>query len=653
MPSFTDTSNGYVQWQSARRQAKQLAQDAAIDIIEHYNHVVLNGDRDGHRHTGRYNRQVSGGLSTDQHIAEVESPRVSKKLTPRSQIKKTTTLNAENVDKKGGVFTEGISSLSKQSQFPLTLKRSDIISDNQPDNVKMAREKSRIYLTLSHPGPRTAGSKGDQSAKSVRTLPPPSSYPWADMLSVTEVGRSRSFTMDERAGLATRSTLDSRQTTSDVHPATHSKMAAKHGSQFSLLYPSMTGAPPNTPLQMPLPYKVKAPSVNIVSLDGESVTDSARKHDSRPRLPVPVRNVLGTLSGPVTSGDAKPCSKPGIDLPHLPLRYADSREASFQFTPRERPARVNHFMHSKGRRRLVIGHVKNAKVMSVITADHDKDDTEHSRTAVTDPYANRFQQTSSVTSLGDVYIPVVPQSSEGAHGNSDAEGMGVVVAEPTVMLTVEEEDETTNRNHSLVSNASLLSVPLNIKELSEARPSTEPVTEGAVDKGSDPLPPPDPRGDKASTSPEIASTSLVDTARTVATQTSLPFDPDVESRPTVVKIKTLSMFPDINGQLDGQGESSTEPLLRMTHGEGRLLGLPELKGLHAMDRHLLEDDATGPGSRRKSSGVQNMTFISPLEAWIHGPFHPCQPGDMVHFTPVSTEMVQFTLESQLWLHKCF
>ncbi|KAL8573572.1 hypothetical protein ACOMHN_047842 [Nucella lapillus] len=670
MPSFTDTSSGYVQWQSARRQAKQLAQDAAIDIIEHYNRVVLNGNpRD---------RRRSGADVADNDPEEC-SPGLSKKLTPRSQSKKTTTLRTESVDRKGGVFTEGISSFSRQNPFPLSLKRSDILSDNQPDTVKLAREKSRIYLALSHPGPRqNPGNKGDQSAKSVRTLPPPSasSYPWGDMLSVTEIARAKTFTMDERTGLLTRSSLDSRQTASDVHPATERRTSGKYMSHLPMFYPSITGAPPNTPLQMAPPYRPKAPSINIVSLDGETVSDSGKKSESRSRLPVLFRSMV-TVSGPVTGSDSRATSRPGIDLPHLPLRYAESNDPSF--TPRDRPARINYFMHSKARRRQGGVHLKNNKIRSVTIADQENGEAADNKTSVTDPYANRFQLTSSVTSLGKVQV--FPPGRSGADPRSGDDGglecKDGMVRKPTIMLTVEEEEEggengshptgrsppeegppqphplptlevtppaglgqqVKGRSQSMVSNNSM-SVPLNVKDLSEARPPNElpaavdeagsvtlaiPVlVEEAdhMDINSDPFPDPGQEsGDHPATSPDIVS--VLDTARTVATQTSLPYDPDAPKNRPILKIKTLSMFPDISGGADVGGDRpgsqagrsvTREPLLRMTHGdstmEGRLAGLPELKELGSVDRPQTED---GAGLTRKSSGVRNMTFISPLE----------------------------------------
>ena len=682
MPSYTDTSSGYVQWQSARRQAKQMAQDAAIDIIEHYNRIMSNDDHD---HFGRVRRLPNQGAGSD--VAEDDSPRVdmlgrNKKLTPRGQSKKTTTLRAESLDKKGGVFTEGISSLSRQSQFPLSLKRSDIITENLPDTIKVAREKSRIYLALSQPSarqpkdPYKSSNKGDLSAKSVKSLVPPSSYPWSDMLSPPEMTRSKTFTADERAGLATRSTLDSRQTASDIHPVKDRKSLGKQGLQFSLFYPTMTGAPPNTPLNMPQPYTPKVPSVSIVSLGGDTVEHSAKKQEIRPRLPVPFKCPIqpDSARGKANSGtqhlEAKTSSKPGIDLPQLPLRYTEAKDASFQFTPRERAGRMNY---NRGRRRVGIGQMKHsAKLKAELVTQVDKED---SKTSTNDPYSSRFRHMSSVTSMGDVHIPYAPPvSSSSFHPDSDPEDNEVAVPEPTIMLTVHEEDESgdrasqpisvplqpevqvrkdppqpvlpervLDRTHSLVSNASLLSVPLQAIELSEARPPTSSKDDGVAEEVTlvvPTLPAAELEEEKKEVenlevnkeeenpadSPPIASTSVVDTARTVATQTSLPFDPDEEEkRPAVLKIKTLSMFPDINSPLEvpnggmvGQppGTAASEPLFRLSHVDNygdavRLLGLPELRSGHNAVRDLMEDD---PGDLKgKSNTVQNITFISPLE----------------------------------------
>ena len=693
MPVFTDTSSGYVRWQNAQRQTKQNAHDAAIDIIEHYNRMVLTDSTD--KQEGHYQTTAGSMLKgfTEEDSFRVDMNGKTKKLTPRGN--KPATLRDNSLDSRGRVFTEGISSFSRRSKFPLSLKRSDFVSENLPDNIKIAREKSRIYLALSQPSSRQnwdtyrSLNKADNSAKSAKTLPN-HSYPWSEMLPVTELTRAKTFTHGDRVGLATRSTLDSRQTASDIQPVKDKRPTGdRQGTQFTMYYPSITGAPPNTPLNMPLTHTRKVPSVNIVSLGAETVENTMKR--PRPRLPVSLRGLSQDPGPPRGKGNVGTAtsSKPGIDLPHLPLRYADAKDASFQFTPRGWPGRMNYNAYNRSRRHAGLGQLKqNAKVTTDITALADSDNELDDKAPTNDPYADRFRQVSSVMSVGEVQISFAAPTSAAAHQpGSGPEDKETLLPEPAVMLTVQEEGESKdgscqtkvnltaqpkeaedevekqidldelprvllpglvhNRSQSIVSNASLLSVPATlVKDLSDARRPLIPsgmddagpiaidlatTREGQVETKNDGTVKPgqshsESEAEGPAPSPEIASTSVINTARTIATQTSLPYDPDVsQRRPAVLKIKTLSMFQDVNtsaevqtgGQRPKSATTSTgEALLRMTHGhnhgDANVLGLPELHGEHVKTKELLDEERCD-GSKWKSNGVQNITFISPVE----------------------------------------
>jgi len=309
-------------------------------------------------------------------------------------------------------------------------------------------------------------------------------------------------------------------------------------------------------------------------------------------------------------------------------------------------------------------------------------DQPEKKMSTNDPYANRFRQVSSVMSVGDI----VPSLSATSHNEpvTDNENKTVLLLEPTVMVTVHEDDEgkddgsqtekgafvqsekeiketekhayleqmeqhsgrVRNRTQSIVSNASLLSVPNISNDLSDARPpnkvwNIDDADTVLIDIATLPIsddgkklthPHFEPEVEHVTTSPHtIASTSIINTARTIATQTTIPFDPDVLQRrdPSVlqrrtIQIKTLSMFPDIttsteatNG-LDSRVSRTVtnEPLLRMSHtdshGEMKVLGLSELC-TPGQNENLLEKADRADGSKCTSNGVQNITFISPLE----------------------------------------
>ena len=684
MPVFKDTYGGYIQWQSAQRKAKQVASadEAIIDVTEHCSHLKLTGSKDN---------PIT--FSNSNHDFGEDFPRAdlngkTKKLTPRGVGNHTSIMrDANSLGRNGGVFTEGISSLSRRSPFPLSLERTDIVSQNLPDNVKIAKEKNRMYVALSQPSSRQSrdfnrvSNKENHSARSVRTLPPPSSCPWGEILSVTEMTRAKTFTLDHRVRLSTRPPLDSGHTASNKK--VDKTIPDRQEMRFPIYYPSVTGVPPNTPLNMPVTCKRKVPSVNIVSLGGKSGTTN----DSRPRLPDSFWGFSQYLGPPrgkrnmdtVTSFKRSP--KPGIDLPHLPLRYAGTRNASFQFC-RERPVRINYNAYKKNRRHADNRHLnKNSMVKFDSTADVTSRDQPEKKVSTNDPYANRFRQVSSVMSVGDI----VPFSATSHHEPvTDNENKTVLLPEPTVMLTVHEDDEgkddgsqtergavvqsekeiketekhtyldqleqrsgrVRNRTQSIVSNASLLSVPKISNDLSDARPpnnawniddadtvvidlSTLPISDDGIKLTHPHL---EPEVEHVTTSPHtIASTSMINTARTIATQTTIPFDPDVLQRrdPDVlqrrtIQIKTLSMFPDLttsteatNG-LDSRVSRTVtnEPLLRMSHtdshGDMKVLGLSELC-TPGHNENFLEKADRADGSKCTSNGVQNITFISPLE----------------------------------------
>lgn len=691
MPIFTDTSSGYVQWQSARRKAKQVAQEAAIDIIEHYNRLTLNGGKSNRQGP---NHHISDGVKSfdEEDSQRTDMTGNTEKPTLRGHGHKTNEPRSYSLERHAGVFTEDISSLSRRSQPPLSLKGTDIVSENLPDNMKITKGKDRIHVALSQPSSRQSrgsyrsANKGNvNSARSVRTLPPPSSYPLSEMLSLTELTRAKTFTLDDRVEVCTRPALDSRQTDIETQPVKDKKVTDRHGTQFSMYYPSITGAPPNTPLNMPLTWRHKVPSVNVVSLGGETVENITKKYDSRPRLPVSFRGLSQDLGPPRGKGNMgtmtsfKTSCKPGIDLPHLPLRYANAKDASFQFTPRERPGRMNYNAYNRSRRRAGVRLLKqNTTIKFDTSAQVDRRGEPKSKITTNDPYANRFRQVSSVMSVGDIPPPASASYHQPASDNEHEDK--IVPPEPAVMLTVQEEegenneddsraeinvtvqseeatkdtekqtemdelsqapisDRVKNRAQSLVSNASLLSVPFRTKDLSEARPPNDAVD--IDDAGPIAIDIPilpggqskieideisylhsEPEAEDPASSPPIASTSVINTARTIATQTSLPFDPDVSHNRPTVKIKTLSMFPDINTSADGLNgagsqipkSNTSEPLLKMSHGDKysdtKVLSLPELCGGQSED--LSEEERSG-GAKWKSNGVQNITFISPLE----------------------------------------
>ena len=679
MPVLKDTYSGYIQWQSAQRKAKQVASadETTIDITEHCSHLKLTGSKDN---------QIT--LSNSNHHFAEDFPRAdlngkTKKLTPRGVGNHTAIMrDANSLGRNGGVFTEGISSLSRRSPFPLSLERTDIVSQNLPDNVKIAKEKNRMYVALSQPSSRQSrdfnrvSNKENHSARSVRTLPPPSSCPWSE-ISVTEMTRAKTFTLDHRVRLSTRPALDSGHTASDNK--VDKTIPERQEMQFPIYYPSVTGVPPNTPLNMPVTCKRKVPSVNIVSLGGKSVKNTETTNDSRPRLPDSFRGFSQYLPprgkgniGTVTPLKRSP--KPGIDLPHLPLRYAGTRNASFQFC-RERPVRINYNAYKKNRRDTDNRQLKkNSMVKSDSTVDITSRDQPQKKVSTNDPYANRFRQVSSVMSVGDI----VPSLSATSHHEpvTDNENKTVMLPEPTVMLTVHEDDEgkdndsqtergavvksekeiketekhtyldqleqrsgrVRNRTQSIVSNASLLSVPKISNDLSDARPpnnawniddadtvlidiSTLPISDDGI-KLTDPYL--EPEVEHVTTSPHtIASTSIINTARTIATQTTIPFDPDVLQRRTI-QIKTLSMFPDITTSTEATNgldsrvarTATNEPLLRMSHndshGDMKVLGLSELC-TPGHNENFLEKTDSADRSKCTSNGVQNITFISPLE----------------------------------------
>ncbi|KAK7503076.1 hypothetical protein BaRGS_00005702 [Batillaria attramentaria] len=733
MPSFTNTSSDYVQWQSARRQAAQAARDTAIDIIEHYNRVTLHDD-DENQHYSRYDNHATfsvnssivdpaagdGGSSTERGKGKMRTPR-SKKSGP---------LRVEYLARQGTVFTEGISSLSRRSNFPLSLKRNDVLRQNLPDTVKLGREKSRVYFALNQSG-STHGkqhltNQGDLSAKSTKTLPPPSSsFPWSDVLAVTEMKRSKTFHLDvplsDRAGLSTRSTLDSRGTAvTDIQPV---RQQHRPGGVRYLRYPSSTGAPPSTPMTSDYfgprntPHMFGAerkllrpskPSVSIVSFGGDTVADGVKRSDFRPRLPVPFKGLSHDLAlqgkgnvGTMTNDISRSSSKPGIDLPQLPLRAADAKDVTFPHTSRGRPSRMNYNAQAssrRSRRRFPAGYSRHA-VSDRNGNDGVREDNKETSFA-DDPYADRFRQASSVSSLCEVYIPLPPPASASSrHQDSDTDDEHAGLPEPSIMLTVQEEEEGGDKespprsklseggsgygegdNNSprglesdksgSRSNRSLLSVPtLNAcLDLSEARPpSLLPDVSGEVSLTIEvplpetrpgpphthtPPPPPSHGSGRASgegghnidlhDSPEaIASTSVLNTARTIATQTSIPYDPDaVDDRPKVVKVKTLSMFPDIIPPASPPGlylsqetephregptsTASSDPLLRgrvgnKHSGMSKPTLLPELQKdvkQQAVTSSPGGDDSVEDEVRLKSgksNSVTNITFISPLE----------------------------------------
>ena len=682
MPVFKDTYGGYIQWQRCKAKQVASADEAIIDVTEHCSHLKLTGSKEN---------QIT--FSNSNHDFAEDFPRAdlngkTKKLTPRGVGNHTAIMrDANSLGRNGGVFTEGISSLSRRSPFPLSLERTDIVSQNLPDNVKIAKEKNRMYVALSQPSSRQSrdfnrvSNKENHSARSVRTLPPPSSCPWSEILSVTEMTRAKTFTLDHRVRA-----LDSGHTASNNK--VDKTIPDREEMQFPIYYPSVTGVPPNTPLNMPVTCKRKVPSVNIVSLGGKSVKNIGTTNDSRPRLPDSFRGFsqyLGPLQGKGNMGTVttfKRSFKPGIDLPHLPLRYAGTRNASFQFC-REQPVRISYNAYKRNRRHADNRQLKKKSIVkSDSTVDLTSRDQPEKKMSTNDPYANRFRQVSSVMSVGDI----VPSLSATSHNEpvTDNENKTVLLLEPTVMVTVHEDDEgkddgsqtekgavvqsekeiketekhayleqmeqhsgrVRNRTQSIVSNASLLSVPNISNDLSDARPpnkvwNIDDADTVLIDIATLPIsddgkklthPHFEPEVEHVTTSPHtIASTSIINTARTIATQTTIPFDSDVLQRrdPNVlqrrtIQIKTLSMFPDIttsteatNG-LDSRVSRTVtnEPLLRMSHtdshGEMKVLGLSELC-TPGQNENFLEKADRADGSKCTSNGVQNITFISPLE----------------------------------------
>nr|KAG5711026.1 hypothetical protein BaRGS_013760 [Batillaria attramentaria] len=567
MPSFTNTSSDYVQWQSARRQAAQAARDTAIDIIEHYNRVTLHDD-DENQHYSRY----------DNHA--------------------TFSVNSSIVDPAAG---DGGSSTERgkgKMRTPRS-KKSGPLRQNLPDTVKLGREKSRVYFALNQSG-STHGkqhltNQGDLSAKSTKTLPPPSSsFPWSDVLAVTEMKRSKTFHLDvplsDRAGLSTRSTLDSRGTAvTDIQPV---RQQHRPGGVRYLRYPSSTGAPPSTPMTSDYfgprntPHMFGAerkllrpskPSVSIVSFGGDTVADGVKRSDFRPRLPVPFKGLSHDLAlqgkgnvGTMTNDISRSSSKPGIDLPQLPLRAADAKDVTFPHTSRGRPSRMNYNAQAssrRSRRRFPAG---------------------YSRHAVSDRNA----------------------SASSRHQDSDTDDEHAGLPEPSIMLTVQEEEEGGDKES----------------------PPRSKLSEGGSGYG---------EGDNNSPREAIASTSVLNTARTIATQTSIPYDPDaVDDRPKVVKVKTLSMFPDIIPPASPPGlylsqetephregptsTASSDPLLRgrvgnKHSGMSKPTLLPELQKdvkQQAVTSSPGGDDSVEDEVRLKSgksNSVTNITFISPLE----------------------------------------
>ena len=674
MPVFKDTYGGYVQWQSAQRKAKQVASahEATIDVTEHCSHLELTGSKDKQMGLTSLHNQIT--FSNNNNDFAEEFPRAdlngkTKKLIPSEVGNHTAVMrDANSLGRNGGVFTEGISSLSRRSPFLLSLERADIVSQNLPDQIKIAKEKNRMYVALSQPSSRQSrdfnrvSNKENHSARSVRTLPPPSSCPWSEILSVTEMTRAKTFTLDHRVRLSTRPALDSRHTPSNNK--VDKTIPDRQEMQFPVYYPSITGVPPNTPLNMPVTCKRKVPSVNIVSLGGESVKNTGTTKDSRPRLPDSFRGLSQYLGPPRGKGNMgtmtslKRSPKPGIDLPHLPLRYAGTRNASFQFC-RERPGRMNYNAYRKTRRHADIRQLKeNPIVKSDSTVDVNSRDQPERKMPTNDPYANRFRQVSSVMS-----VPSVSATSH--HEPCTNNENKTLLPEPTVMLTVHEDDEgkddgsqteketekhtdldqfeqlsgqVKNQTRSTVSNASLLSVPKISNDFSDARPpnnawNIEDADTVVIDISALPInddeiklthPHSEPEVEHITISPHtIASTSIINTARTIATQTTIPFDPDVLQRRTI-QIKTLSMFPDITTSteaMSGLGSrvsrtTTNEPLLRMTHtdshGDMKVLGLSDLC-TPGHNENFLEKADRADGSKCTSNGVQNITFISPLQ----------------------------------------
>ena len=565
-------------------------------------------------------------------------------------------------------------------------------------------------------------------------------------------------------------------------------------------YPDLTGAPPNTPLVVPKPASRARPrAVNIVSLGGESVEATMRRHQARTYLPSGKAKTTivssstslhdgktrgagagagGAAAEPSSSSSnsvpaltadkaAGPGSRPGVDLPHLPLRYSEAKDASnFVFTPRERPSRMSV---SRGKRPHGLGALRTSTAPARQDfAPPDLDPDFDSRSSVNDdPYADCFRHESSVVSVGEVlHWPYNghhdPGLALGQALSGRREGSmvgGPSVGEPLVMLTVQEEDDEAEpislalrpggqipllpqypggpaptlgpapaqesglagqaalreqrvRHFSLTSNASAssLAVPLAVKEWDEGRPPStgrdraggghmggqgDEMTgreheEGIVvrvpsanqalqlelertqtdlyatgdggkkegerkegegegeGEGGDGKPEREGEksgggggeGEEGEVEGEDASR---DTARTIATQTSPTGDEEAGRRPALVKVTTLTMFPDIGGgggDTGGGGGGGGGPTLRMTHGSQdplldavpvslphlrrRLLSQDKPDAAPDVDQASLpsqgeegegqgEEDGEGDGEdKSKINGVKNLTFISPL-----------------------------------------